>query len=82
MTTMQIAVAKMAKEPVVIDADRVFYHKHGGFRHDWSAWEVEDGPAGPQVRVLWPGYSVVLTGTDAFNFLSIVKCKHVERFRR
>ncbi len=76
MTTMTISTFK--KEPVIIDEDRIFYHRNGGFRHTWLAWEVVEDT----VKVYWENYSVTLTGSDAFNFLSIVRDKHVQQFRR
>ncbi len=81
MTKMQISMTKASKEPVYIDDARVFYHKNGGFKHDWVAWEVEIDGEHRGVRVIWPNYSVFLTGKDAYDFLTIVKCKFAEQFR-
>lgn len=81
MSYMTLAVIKN-QEPVVIDKDRVFYYAGGGFKHTWDRWEVIQDNNGNRVRVYWGSNYVELNGSDAYNFLTIVKSKFASLFKR
>ena len=81
MSYMTLAVVKN-QEPVVIDKDRVFYYAGGGFKHTWDRWEVIQDNNGNRVRVYWGNSYVELSGSDAYNFLTIVKSKFASLFKR
>lgn len=78
----QMYISTLKKDPINIDQTRVFYHRNGGFKHDWIAWEVSSVEGKTLVSVIWPNYKVILTDSDALNFLTIVKSKHTELLRQ
>lgn len=80
MSVMTFSTIK--PEPVEIQTDRVFYYNGGGFRHTWDRWELAEDVQGPKVVVYWGERAVELRGSDAYNFLQIVKSRHAQLFKK